>query len=271
MRKNKEMRQEGEGPKTRQVLLWIIFVELVVVVVGLVIALLPREDEKLDALLEQDVTIAYEEETETEALAVPEPDIDVQLLTINEFSRPGTKTDGINYIVIHYLGNPQTTAQQNHDYFESLKNDLDSVYMSANYIVGLEGEIIQCVPDDEIAYASNSENHDSISIENCHPDETGMFTEATYESLVKLTAYLTEKYGLGRDDIIRHYDVTGKECPIYYVEHEDKWEEFKDDVMAYRAECEAAAAAAKETEETQVDELTAYLEELAQTEDVSGE
>ena len=138
----------------------------------------------------------------------------------------------IKYIVVHYLGNPKTTAQQNHDYFESLKNDLDEVYMSANYIVGLDGEIIQCVPDDEIAYASNNENHESISIENCHMDDTGKLNEATYHSLVSLVAYLSEKYHLDRDHIIRHYDVTGKICPKYYVEHEERWEEFKDDVKA---------------------------------------
>ena len=274
MRKARNERPENGTPRTGHVLLWIIVIEVLVVVAGFIIVLLPREDEDVDALLEQEVTIEYTTEPETEALAVPRPDIDEQLLTVNEFSRPGTKTDGIKYIVIHYLGNPKTTAQENRDYFESLKNDLDSVYMSANYVVGLEGEIIQCVPDDEIAYASNDENHESISIENCHPDETGMFTEATYNSLVKLTAYLTEKYGLGRDEIIRHYDVTGKECPVYYVENEDKWEEFKDDVMAYREECEAAMAATEETEETeetQVDELAAYLEELSETEEASGE
>ena len=43
-----------------------------------------------------------------------------------------------------------------------------------------------------------------------------------------------------REHIIRHYDVTGKECPLYYVEHEDKWEEFRDDVMNYIEECKEA-------------------------------
>ena len=47
---------------------------------------------------------------------------------------------------------------------------------------------------------------------------------------MKLTAYLTEKYDIDRDHIIRHYDVTGKECPKYYVENEDEWENFKKDV-----------------------------------------
>lgn len=137
-----------QNKKKKRLLLWVAFAELVIIVIGLMIALWPRDDKELDALLEQDVTFEYVEETETEAVAVPRPDIDKQLLTVNEYSRPGIKTDGIKYIVVHYLGNPKTTAQQNHDYFESLKNDLDEVYMSANYIVGLDGEIIQCVPDD---------------------------------------------------------------------------------------------------------------------------
>lgn len=260
-RDGKMRRNHRKKQKSSHILLWIVFTEVVIVLIGLMLILLPREDEELDALLEQDVTIDYIEETEGEQFCVPRPEVDEQLLTINEYSRPGTKTDGINYIVIHYLGNPMTTAQQNHDYFESLK-DLQNIYMSANYVIGLEGEIIQCVPEDEIAYASNSENHDSISIENCHKDTTGKFTEETYNSLVHLTAYLTEKYGLGRDDIIRHYDVTGKECPLYYVEHEDKWEEFKDDVMTYRAECEALAAS-KETD-PEVDVLEVYLESMAE-------
>ncbi len=255
-----------QNKKKKRLLLWVAFAELVIIVIGLMIALWPRDDKELDALLEQDVTFEYVEETETEAVAVPRPDIDKQLLTVNEYSRPGIKTDGIKYIVVHYLGNPKTTAQQNHDYFESLKNDLDEVYMSANYIVGLDGEIIQCVPDDEIAYASNNENHESISIENCHMDDTGKLNEATYHSLVSLVAYLSEKYHLDRDHIIRHYDVTGKICPKYYVEHEERWEEFKDDVMNYRAECEKEAEAARSTEETQMDELAAYLESAAMDE-----
>ena len=248
-------------PKKHHFIIWIIFLEAVVLIAGLTVILSPRQDGELDALLEQDVSIDYIEEKETEVIFVPRPDIDEQILSVNEYSRPGTKTDGIHYVVIHYLANPETTAQQNHDYFESLK-DLKNVYMSANYVVGLEGEIIQCVPDDEIAYASNEKNCESISIENCHKDKTGKFTEATYDSLVKLTAYLTEKYDLDRDHIIRHYDVTGKDCPKYYVENEDKWEEFKDDVMNYREECRKKYQSTEP--ETEIDQLAAYLESMAQ-------
>lgn len=179
-----------------------------------------------------------EEETESEnEVRVPMPEIDIQLLTVNEHSRPGEKTDPITAVVIHYVGNPGATAQEERDYFESLK-DLNTAEVSSNFVIGLEGEIIECVPPSEIACASNSRNHDTISIENCHRDATGEFEEATCQSLIELTAYLCDVYELDPLDggVIRHYDVTGKECPLYYVEHEDEWETLKQDVAEYMRE-----------------------------------
>lgn len=159
------------------------------------------------------------------------PEIDVQLLDVNEYSRPGVEVEKINGIVIHYTANPGSTAKENRDYFNSLK-DGHGDYISSHFVVGLEGEIVQCVPTWELAYASNERNDDTISIECCHKDETGKFTDETYRSVIQLTAYLCEKYGLTEDDVIRHYDVTGKICPKYFVENEDEWEQFKIDVEA---------------------------------------
>lgn len=160
-----------------------------------------------------------------------QPDIDVQLLDINEYSRLGIESDPITGIVIHYTANPGSTAQQNRDYFNGLK-DSHETSVSSHFVVGLEGEIVQCVPTWEIAYASNERNHDTVSIECCHPDETGKFNDETYKSVVQLTAFLCEKYGLTQENVIRHYDVTGKICPKYFVEHEDAWQTFKEDVGA---------------------------------------
>lgn len=70
------------------------------------------------------------------------PYIDVQLLTPNEYSRPCIPSDGVRGIVIHYVGNPGSSAQSNRDYFEGLK-DSGETYASSNFIVGLEGEVIQ--------------------------------------------------------------------------------------------------------------------------------
>ena len=160
------------------------------------------------------------------------PDIDEQFLTINEYSRPGTELEEVNGIVIHYVGNPGTTAQNNRNYFEGIATTHEAS-ASSHFIVGLEGEIIQCVPLDEIAYASNQRNADTISIETCYTDESGRFNDITYDSLVHLTAWLMGEFHLEIDQVIRHYDVTGKECPKYYVKNEWAWDNFKEDVVAY--------------------------------------
>lgn len=155
--------------------------------------------------------------------------IDVQIIPLDGVSRDGVKLDGYNDIVVHYVGNPGTSAQNNHDFYCNADSEV-----SSHFIVGLEGEIIQCLPLNEKSAASNWRNHDTISIEVCHPDDTGEFNEATYNSLVRLVAWLADLGYLSEDHIIRHYDVTGKECPRYYVQHEDAWEQFKQDVKEYR-------------------------------------
>ena len=157
------------------------------------------------------------------------PPFDVELLDVNEYSRPGIPLEQINGIVIHYTANPGSTAQNNRDYFEGLK-DSHETKVSSHFVVGIEGEIVQCIPSSEIAYASNSRNSDTLSIECCHPDETGKFTDATYTSLVRLTGWLCYRFNLTSEDVIRHYDVTGKICPKYYVDHPEAWEQFKTDV-----------------------------------------
>jgi len=155
-----------------------------------------------------------------------------QFLTVNEYSRPGTPLEQVNGIVIHYTGNPGTTAQQNRSYFEGLAES-KITKASSHFIVGLSGEVLMCVPLDEIAYASNERNVDTISIECCIDNEAGRFSEKTYNTLVELTAWLIGKYDLTMEDVIRHYDITGKNCPKYFVEHESAWDDFKLDVAKY--------------------------------------
>ncbi len=162
-------------------------------------------------------------------------------LTPNEYSRPQDPLKDIKSIVIHYTANPGTTAANNRSYFEGLASK-HTTYASSHYIIGLEGEIIQCVPLNEIAFASNNRNNDTLSIECCHEDETGRFNQATYDSLVSLTAALCIEFDLGEEDIIRHYDVTKKLCPLYYVEHEEEWYDFRREVMARVEEIKTSEA-----------------------------
>lgn len=163
---------------------------------------------------------------------VKQPEIEKMFLTPNQYSRPQKELKSVKGIVIHYTANPGSTAKENRNYFENLKNKR-SKYASSHFVVGLDGEIVQCIPLDEIAYASNSRNDDTISIEVCHEDKSGKFNEETYDTLVHLVAWLCDEYGLKKEDIIRHYDVTGKLCPKYFVEHKKEWKKFKNNVFNY--------------------------------------
>ena len=157
-----------------------------------------------------------------ELAATSAPDwVDQQIIKVDGDSRRGVMLEGVRNIVIHYVGNPGTTAQHNRDYYANPSSDV-----SSHFVIGLKGEIIQCIPLHEKSSASNHRNKDTISIEVCHPDESGKFTDASYQSLIKLTAWLLDVCDLDSDDVIRHYDITGKQCPLYFVTHEDAWKTF---------------------------------------------
>lgn len=156
-------------------------------------------------------------------------EIQQKLLTVNQYSRPGTKLKQVKNIVVHWVGNANSTAIANRNYFESLKERKS--FASSHYIIGLQGEIIQCVPESEIAYHAKEANSYSIGIEVCHPDWGGKFSDVTYKSLISLLADLCKRYSLEPTQaIIRHYDVTKKQCPKYYVEHSGAWLQLKQDV-----------------------------------------
>lgn len=162
------------------------------------------------------------------------PEWTEDFLTISEYSRPGDPLGEVKNIFVHYTANPNTSAAQNRSYFENLKDKHDVPGASAHFIIGIEGEILQIIPLDEMAYAVKGRNEDSISIECCYKAENGQFTQETYDSLISLLAWLTDTYGLDEEDILRHYDCGGKKCPLYYVEHEDAWRILKQDVEEAR-------------------------------------
>ena len=124
--------------------------------------------------------------------AVEVPDwVKQEFIRKNIFSRPDVSRRKINNIVLHYVANPGSSAEGNRNYFDSLA-DQDSqkggTSTSSHFIVGLEGEVIQCIPINEIAYANAPRNEDTLSIEVCHPDDTGKYSDATYESVYPVKA-----------------------------------------------------------------------------------
>lgn len=164
------------------------------------------------------------------------PDItfDVRFLDPNPFSRPQLALKKVHAIVVHYTANPGVDAVANRNYFNNLpkanERKQKKTYASSHFVIGLDGTIVQCIPLEEMAYASNDRNSDTVSIECCHKKENGKFTAQTQAALIQLCTYLCIKFDLTEENLIRHYDVTGKICPKYFVEHSDAWETFKKDV-----------------------------------------
>lgn len=152
--------------------------------------------------------------------------IDKEIIPKDSDSRRGEYLEDINGIVIHYVGNPGTTAKQNRNYYANAGTEVNS-----HFVIGLKGEILQCLPLEEKSSASNERNRDTISIEVCHPDDTGAFTEQSYASLLKLTTWLCKEIGLSPNQVIRHYDVTGKLCPYYFVNNPAAWQVFQDNLQ----------------------------------------
>lgn len=151
----------------------------------------------------------------------------------------------IQYLVIHYTGNDGDSANGNANYF---KNHI--VEASAHYFVDDNG-IVQSVPDDFTAYSVGGKkypscaktgggrfygkctNANSISVELCDTRKNGKydFTEKTLENAAELSRLLLKKYKIPVDNIIRHFDVVGKNCPAPFVSDEKAWKAFQERIV----------------------------------------
>ena len=103
---------------------------------------------------------------------ITKPVITQNLLTANINSRRNCSRESERHCCSLY-GKSGTSAKANR-LLRIQKNceDKAEYKVSSHFIIGIAGDIIQCIPENEIAYASNSRNKDTISIECCHPDAT---------------------------------------------------------------------------------------------------
>lgn len=204
-----------------------LFFVLIYLLTGVIYRLAHHDTEQPrdDTVKEQIESIPDEVVEERVAL----PAIKKEYLEINDYSRPGTELEDVKSIFVNYTANPGTSAAQNRSYFSNLARTHETS-ASAHLIIGYEGEIVQCIPFEEQAYAVMTRNNDSISIECCYVSDDGSFTQETYDTL----AWLIDKYDLTADDILRHFDCGGKKCPKYYVEHEGAWERPLCDGLTYK-------------------------------------
>lgn len=147
----------------------------------------------------------------------------------------------IEYLVMHYVG-AVSTARNNASYFKNTYRGA-----SAHYFVD-DNEIVQVVEDTDIAwhcgndvYYNGARNSNSLSIEMCcYRMENGNLniTADTEARAIELAKELMKKYNIKIENVVRHYDVTRKNCPAPMVESEDRWNEFKKKLQSQSTDTE---------------------------------
>jgi len=170
-------------------------------------------------------------------------DIKKRHLTINPYSRAGESLHSARAIVMHWVGNPGTSAEANRNFFESRKDGKQG-YGSAHYIIDLNGEILECIPTGEAAWhvgsktytaytrsylTSGNPNYCTIGIEMCHPRIDGAFAYSTLQSACELAASICGELHLNPyRDITTHKAVVGwKDCPKYWCENPGELQRFQ--------------------------------------------
>lgn len=185
-------------------------------------------------------------------------------ILINPFSRLGEIRDETKIIDVHWTGWAWAHAAiQIRDAFAELarqnpKDQKPDRFAGSNYAVGIEGEIVELIPHDEMSFTAGANEYTefikeklgeswctnqgrngnpnwcSVSIEICVDNWEGRFTKNAVNATAGLCRWLADKYELDRDDIVRHYDITHKICPREWVEDEHKWRNFLQRVEALK-------------------------------------
>lgn len=99
-----------------------------------------------------------------------------------------------------------------------------------------ETSIYQCVKDSDVAWHCGAatyrhpycRNSNSIGVELCSRNNGDYyFMDNTVTNAVWLVKQLMAKFNIPIENVIRHYDVTGKICPEPYVRDKQAWQNFK--------------------------------------------
>jgi hypothetical protein len=168
--------------------------------------------------------------------------------------RTSKKLKDLRGLVVHWIGVPQSRASV-------IRKNFERDECGTHYIIDWNnGDIIHCVPDNEVCFhvgansytqtknqicGNDSPNYYLVGIECCINDEDtipkdfyirgkypnlGKPSTIQYEKLVEFCAYWLKKNNLTIDNLFRHYDITNKECHIWFYNDEERWKIFKKEV-----------------------------------------
>lgn len=147
------------------------------------------------------------------------------------------RTQPVRYIVMHYTANNGDTARNNCDYYHRV----GGLQASAHYFCDEHGAM-QSVREGDTAWHCGAEagrrywhpecrNANSIGIEMCSrkcADGSYYILPETVANAAALAREIMQRYGIDTDHVLRHYDVTGKRCPMPWVDDPAQWVAFKE-------------------------------------------
>lgn len=154
-----------------------------------------------------------------------------------QYSKYTRNTKRIIGIVIHDTGNTDfgANAHKHQKYLQGADR-----LGSAHYYVDDE-YIVQPIGDSKVAWSvgdtwaiknrtrSDLTNYNTISIEMCINSDSDY--KKMYVNTVELVKNLMVKYDIKIDNVVRHFDVSGKVCPNHMkLDNWLKWWQFKEDI-----------------------------------------
>ncbi|MED4261957.1 N-acetylmuramoyl-L-alanine amidase [Priestia aryabhattai] len=168
------------------------------------------------------------------------------LVKVNHYTRRGLKLLAVKGIVVHYTATPGASAKNERDYFNGTCITQKRAASAHIFVDKNEARLI--VPLDEVAFHANDHacripqlkatadyykqggaNLTAIGVEMCI-EKDGSLHANTLKRTIQVVAELCKMYKLQADDIFRHYDVTGKNCPAFWVKDPAGFANFKNDV-----------------------------------------
>ena len=143
------------------------------------------------------------------------------------------RTQPVRYIVMHYTANNGDTARNNCDYYHRV----GGLQASAHYFCDEYGAM-QSVLECDTAWHCGARaywhpecrNANSIGIEMCsrkRADGSYYILPETVANAAALAREIMQRYGIDTEHVVRHYDVTGKHCPMPWVDDPAQWDAFK--------------------------------------------
>ena len=156
----------------------------------------------------------------------------MEFIACNSDNYRSGRTQPVRYIVMHYTAGNGDTARNNCDYYHRVSG----LQASAHYFCDEHGAM-QSVRECDTAWHCGARaywhpecrNGNSIGIEMCsrkRADGSYYILPETVANAAALAREIMQRYGIDTDHVLRHYDVTGKRCPMPWVDDPAQWTAF---------------------------------------------